>query len=110
VRARAEEPDVPSRVREAGDCNSAGHAREGVQLGAEAAGAPAVEGSGVELGLEGRRVAGDGGAGGHGDGCAIGPVEKENEVQLGEVCRTASVDKEGLLSVTVGSDLEKLFS
>jgi hypothetical protein len=36
--------------------------------------------------------------------------EKENEVQLGEVCRTASVDKEGLLSVTVGSDLEKLFS
>jgi hypothetical protein len=36
--------------------------------------------------------------------------EKENEVQLGEVCRTASVDKEGLLGVTVGSDLEKLFS
>lgn len=36
--------------------------------------------------------------------------EKENEVQLGEVCRTASVDKEGLLGVIVGSDLEKLFS
>lgn len=35
---------------------------------------------------------------------------KENEVQLGEVCRSASVDVEGLLSVTVGSDLEKILS
>ena len=66
-----------------------------MQLSAEATGAPAVEGSGVELRLEGRRVASDGGAGGHGNGCALGPVEKENEVQLGEVCRTASMDKEG---------------
>lgn len=36
--------------------------------------------------------------------------EKESEVQLSEVCRNASVDKEGLLSATVGSDLAKLFS
>jgi translation initiation factor 4G len=33
---------------------------------------------------------------------------KENEAQLGEVCRKASVDKEGLLSVAVASDLSKL--
>jgi translation initiation factor 4G len=33
---------------------------------------------------------------------------KENEAQVGEVCRKASVDKEGLLSVTVEGDIAKL--
>ena len=35
---------------------------------------------------------------------------KENEMQLGKVCQNASVDKEGMSSPNVESDLEILFS